>query len=161
MHQVDSIDPSPLVVAFSPTGLDDASQIAEMAADLIEVGLTHRSWTPRRVISHIRSRSTLALSATVDQRLIAFGIAEMHDKTAHLDLIAVAPSHQRCGVGRALIEQLEEHARSVGASEMRLELRISNAVALAFYKRLGYRECGRCERYYCATETAIQLKRLL
>ena len=135
--------------------------MAEMSAELIEVGLEHRSWTPRRISRHIRARDTLGVSATVHDQLVAFAIMEIHGEEAHLDLIAVAPSHQRCGVGCELVEQLEDHARDVGATEMRLELRIGNAAGLAFYESLGYRQCGRCERYYCAQETAIQVKRNL
>ena len=48
----------------------------------------------------------------------------------------VDPSHQRRGVGRAMIEELERYARTMGFKEVELK---SSITAYDFYKRLNYR----------------------
>jgi GNAT superfamily N-acetyltransferase len=46
------------------------------------------------------------------------------------------PGHQRRGIGRAMMENLEEYARTMGLKEVMLK---SSITAYDFYKRLGYR----------------------
>ena len=47
----------------------------------------------------------------------------------------VDPSYQRKGVGRAMMEELEEYARAMGLKEVMLK---SSITAYDFYKRLDY-----------------------
>lgn len=56
----------------------------------------------------------------------------------HVRRVAVAPEHQRQGIGSALMEWSHEHARSLGISEMRLGVRKQLPGNRAFYTRLGY-----------------------
>src|SRR5581483_3468345 len=92
----------------------DAYEIAVMSRYLIEVGLRGWSWPPERVVRSIRAQSTLAIAAEVRSHLVGFAIMEFGDVQAHLSLLAVKPSHQRCGIGRALLEWLEESALTAG-----------------------------------------------
>jgi ribosomal protein S18 acetylase RimI-like enzyme len=52
--------------------------------------------------------------------------------------VAVAPSQQRRGIGRALIERLEEEFSARGCLKVNLQVRASNEGVVAFYKKLGY-----------------------
>jgi ribosomal-protein-alanine N-acetyltransferase len=62
--------------------------------------------------------------------------------------VAVAPESRRAGLGRRLLAAAEDYARSRDAVCSVLEVRITNAPALAMYGRLGYRRIGRRRRYY-------------
>ena len=53
--------------------------------------------------------------------------------------LAVRPEFRGLGIGRALVEALEEHAREAGADEVWLNARDN---AYAFYERLGYEFTG-------------------
>ncbi|MGC9419583.1 MAG: GNAT family N-acetyltransferase [Rhodovulum sp.] len=46
------------------------------------------------------------------------------------------------GVGRALMEALEQAARDLGLGCLRLETGAALAAAVALYRRLGFEECG-------------------
>jgi ribosomal-protein-alanine N-acetyltransferase len=60
--------------------------------------------------------------------------------------IAVDPALRRRGVATALLEQMFERA---GPDESyTLEVRPSNAVAIALYERFGFRPAGTRRRYY-------------
>jgi GNAT superfamily N-acetyltransferase len=75
-----------------------------------------------------------------------------------LDNVAVAPSAQGKGHGRALVAFAEEEARRRGHGEVRLYTNVLMVENLALYGRLGFRETGRVsekgyERVYMAKAT--------
>ncbi|HUN28113.1 MAG TPA: GNAT family N-acetyltransferase [Steroidobacteraceae bacterium] len=138
--------------------IGDAPLIAAMSCQLVESGLAP-SWPAERVARHIRHAESVVLAAKHTGRLAGFAIMQFGDSTAHLNLLAVDPSSQRHGLGRALVHWLEESALVAGTFVIQLELRASNCGALAFYLRLGYRETGRVSGYYQRVEDAIQMSR--
>lgn len=60
----------------------------------------------------------------------------------------VAPAQRGSGVGRALIDYLDEIARTTGARCLWLETQNINYPAIQFYQRLGFRLCGLDESLY-------------
>ncbi|MEW6164655.1 MAG: ribosomal protein S18-alanine N-acetyltransferase [Pseudomonadota bacterium] len=68
----------------------------------------------------------------------------------HLLDIGVAPQRQRQGLGAALLEFLCARARAAGVVRMLLEVRPSNAAAVAFYRHFDFAEIGRRRGYYPA-----------
>ena len=69
---------------------------------------------------------------------------------AHLLNLSVAASHQRRGHGAALLRETARLARSLGASNMFLEVRPSNQGAQALYTRFGFRKVAVRRGYYPA-----------
>src|SRR5215216_2168542 len=104
----------------------DAYEIAVMSRYLVEVGLRGWSWPPERVAKAIRARSTCVVVAEVHSHLVGFGIMEFGDVQAHLSLLAVKPSYHRCGIGRSILEWLEDSALAAGITTITLELRANN-----------------------------------
>ena len=138
----------------------DVAEIAVMSRDLIENGLRW-SWTPQRVAASVRSRTALVVVARAVGRIEGFGIMRYGDDEAHLDLLGVASDCRRQGLGRRLVEWLEEAALVAGISAIFLEVRGSNHGAQAFYERLGYRKLTQIARYYQGRESAIRMGREL
>lgn len=64
------------------------------------------------------------------------------DGEFHVRRLAVDPSFQRRGVGRALMEWAEREALRQGRSAVVLGVRIALPGNLAFYRRLGYQVTG-------------------
>jgi ribosomal-protein-alanine N-acetyltransferase len=62
--------------------------------------------------------------------------------------IAVDPAGRRAGVGRVLLDAALTWAEGRGARETFLEVRASNAAAIALYERTGFRAVGRRPGYY-------------
>jgi ribosomal-protein-alanine N-acetyltransferase len=82
----------------------------------------------------------------VDGKLAGYLVCSRYDQTWHLMNIAVDPAARRRGLGRALLEQMFERA---GRNEQyTLEVRTSNAPAIALYERFGFRAAGTRRRYY-------------
>jgi ribosomal protein S18 acetylase RimI-like enzyme len=137
----------------------DAYEIAVMSRYLIEVGLRGWTWPPERVVKAVRARDTNVLAADVKQHLVGFAIMDFGDTSAHLSLLAVKPSHQRCGIGRLLMDWMEEAALTAGITTVSLELRVNNFGARAFYRMLGYKEISYIPGYYRGVETAVKMTR--
>ena len=137
----------------------DAYEIAVMSRYLVEVGLRGWSWPPERAAKAIRTRSTLVLVAEVQSHLVGYAIAEFGETQAHLSLLAVKPSYQRCGIGRGLIDWIEESALTAGIATVTLELRANNYGARSFYRLLGFQEGAYVPGYYRGVETALRMSR--
>jgi ribosomal-protein-alanine N-acetyltransferase len=135
---------------------DDAERLAELSRTLIEHGLPW-SWNEGRIASQIRHPECAVIVARDGRRLAGFASMQYLDRHAHLTLLAVRPGYRQRGIGRALVDWLEACARTAGVFEVRLELRISNAAALAFYERLGYIEDGIRKGYYAGREDARRM----
>ena len=84
----------------------EATTIANLSRDLIEYGLQWR-WTPMRVASSMRAADVNVLVACNHDNMAGFAIMRYGDDDAHLDLLAVAPPYRRAGIGRQLLEWLE------------------------------------------------------
>ena len=134
----------------------DATTIALMSKRLIEVQLPW-SWTPERVAKHICHRESVVLAARAGRKLAGFAIMQFSDTTAHLNLLAVEPAYERLGIGRRLVEWLEETAVTAGTFVIALEVRATNVGARWFYRRLGYREERCIVGYYCRVENAVRM----
>jgi [ribosomal protein S18]-alanine N-acetyltransferase len=77
-----------------------------------------------------------------------YGVMSLVVGEAHLLNICVAPEWQRQGYGRLLLEHFMELARERGASQMFLEVRLSNTAAIALYRGRGFNEVGMRKNYY-------------
>lgn len=139
---------------------DDAVEIAQMSRDLIEHGLAW-SWTPARVLRSIRGVDSSVVIARREGSLAAFAIMHVGMETAHLNLLAVASAHRRCGLGRRLIEWLSSTAIEAGVFRIDLELRASNAGARSFYERMGFQARETVAGYYQGREAALRMTRRL
>lgn len=67
---------------------------------------------------------------------------------AELLTIGVAASQQRKGLGRAMLDEMLELARAKRMRRVLLEVRPSNAVAVALYRSAGFAEVGLRRGYY-------------
>ena len=139
--------------------LPDAYPIALMSRVLIEAGLNGWSWDPERVARSIQARDTIALVATVQKPLVGFAIMNFGDTQAHLSLLAVSQSHQRCGIGTQMMKWLEESALVAGIATVNLELRANNHAARDFYRAMGFHDTAYIPGDYRGIETALRMSR--
>lgn len=138
----------------------DAHAIAVMSRDLIEAGLGWE-YQPERVARMLADPGILAVVARNGGRTAGFALMSFGDSRAHLALLAVAPTHQRAGVGRRLLDWQVLSAQVAGVVSVNVELRVDNAAALALYSSAGFTETIRVPGYYRARETAIRMIRVL
>ncbi|HEV3053411.1 MAG TPA: ribosomal protein S18-alanine N-acetyltransferase [Solirubrobacteraceae bacterium] len=80
------------------------------------------------------------------ERIVGYLVCSRYDQAWHLMNIAVDPGARRRGLGSALLAAMIERAGENAAYT--LEVRTSNAGAIALYERFGFRAAGTRRRYY-------------
>jgi GNAT superfamily N-acetyltransferase len=91
------------------------------------------------------------------------GFEVWHERLV-LWFLYIAPAWRRRGIGRALIERVEDHGRELGATHVWLETSNVNVPGVTAYERLGYTLCGVDRLYYGSYmpgEAAIYLAKTL
>jgi GNAT superfamily N-acetyltransferase len=124
--------PRDLIVGLA--NASDAQAMSVMSRDLIEAGL---GWEYRRdrVAAMIVDKDTTAIVTRDGPRVAGFAIMTFGAERGHLALLAVRPSHQRCGIAHRMVAWLTETALVAGAASLHVELRVTNLAALASLTR--------------------------
>jgi ribosomal-protein-alanine N-acetyltransferase len=90
----------------------------------------------------------LAEVAEAGQEIVGYVIARAASDEGEILNLAVAPAHQRRGVGRALARHALASLAARGARSVYLEVRESNVAARALYEGLGFEPVARRANYY-------------
>lgn len=119
--------------AYQPS--DESSVVALWR----ECGLV-RSWNdPHKDIRRkLTVQPGLFLVGTIDGTLVASVMAGYDGHRGWVNYLAVAPQHRKSGLGRALMQKVEEELHAMGCPKLNLQVRTSNAEVIAFYRKLGY-----------------------
>ena len=86
--------------------------------------------------------------AELDGRLGGMLILWMIVDEAHIATIATHPSYRRQGIASRLLIEALKSAYAEGARSALLEVRAGNMAAQEMYRKFGFEEVGRRERYY-------------
>jgi [ribosomal protein S18]-alanine N-acetyltransferase len=90
----------------------------------------------------------------------AYSVVQAVADEMHVHNLAVEPAERRRGLGRLLMELALDWGRRRGARRAFLEVRPSNAAAVALYGSLGFRTVSLRRRYYQhPTEDALILEK--
>jgi [ribosomal protein S18]-alanine N-acetyltransferase len=106
-------------------------------------------WTERsfhfEVTSNPASRCWVAEHAGL---IVGVVVAWLLVDEVHIATIATHPDYRRQGIAQALLVHVLKSGAAEGALSSFLEVRASNFVAQAMYRKFGYEETGRRPRYY-------------
>ena len=105
-------------------------------------------WSEKSIASELSNKLAFWLVATEGERVAGYiGSQTVMDETDMMN-VAVHPDFRRQGIAEALVNGLVEHLKTVGSRCLTLEVRASNAPAIALYEKLGFSEIGRRRNYY-------------
>jgi ribosomal-protein-alanine N-acetyltransferase len=104
-------------------------------------------WSLAMFVLEVSKPSGIHLAAMVDERIRGYVICSRYDTVWHVMNVAVDPDARRMGVATSLLEGLLERIDEP-EPRLTLEVRQSNAPAIALYERLGFRAAGLRRRYY-------------
>jgi [ribosomal protein S18]-alanine N-acetyltransferase len=108
-------------------------------------------WSLAMFVLELSKPSGICLAAETtgsdERELVGYLICSRYDTVWHVMNVAVDPDRRRHGIATALIAAL---LADVGDrdSQVTLEVRRSNAGAIALYERFGFRSAGVRRRYY-------------
>ena len=105
-------------------------------------------WSEKSVASELDNKWALWQVAVEDDRVIGYiGSQTSIDETDVMN-VAVHPDFRRRGIAESLIIRLVEELKNRGSHALMLEVRASNAPAIALYEKLGFLQVGCRKNYY-------------
>ena len=128
----------------------------------IERAVFNDPWSRRSFVDLVGERQVVFLVAVDGQAIVGYTIVLLTPPESELANLAVSRLMQHQGLGRRLLSEAVGAARERGCREMFLEVRASNAAAIALYSAEGFTAVGRRVRYYARPiEDAIVMRAAL
>lgn len=87
-------------------------------------------------------------------------IRPLEKRCAEIKRVYTKKAYRKSGVGKAVLDFLEDKARTFGYDEMKLETRRINEKAVGFYQANGYKECLPYGKYIGRSEAICMAKSL-
>jgi ribosomal-protein-alanine N-acetyltransferase len=120
------------------------------AIEKIERASYPTPWSRSMFASELAKPSSICLGAfdLASGDLVGYLVISRYVDAWHVMNVAVALEHRRRGIATTLLERLFELTAGRGKRGYTLEVRISNAEAIALYERLGFKARGVRRGYY-------------
>lgn len=99
-------------------------------------------WSRAGLATELKEPTACFLAAECEGKTV--GYAGMHCvlEEAYVTNVAVDPAYRRRGIGRLLMDALQQEAQKQGAAFLSLEVRASNTAALDLYRGSGFQAVG-------------------
>ena len=105
-------------------------------------------WSEKSIASELGNIWSYWIVALDSERVVGYiGSQSSADETDVMN-VAVHPDYRRRGIAESLIESLIRELKNRGSHALMLEVRDSNAPAIALYEKLGFQQVGLRKNYY-------------
>ncbi len=105
-------------------------------------------WSYKSLEEELTNKTAHFFVATVDGEVAGYIGVYIVCESCFVTNVAVFPQFRRQGVATALIKMAALTADAMGTDFISLEVRQSNAPAIALYRSLGFEEMGLRKNYY-------------
>ena len=135
---------------ISPMTRDDIPALVELEKQCFS-----KPWTYEGFAAELENSAAHFLTAKLGGNIVGYiGFQAVLDE-GYVDNVAVSPECRRQGIAKALLTEAIEESKRMGLAFLSLEVRQSNAPAIALYKSFGFETVGVRKRFYTApTEDA-------
>ncbi len=148
------MDSVPLDSRQAEQVLMDTIEFREMApedADAVEVvekACFAIPWSRDSFWKEAINENTLYLLALAGEKVIGYVGCWISYEEAQITNVAIMPEYRGRGIGTRLFGEIIQRVKEKGVTAMTLEVRPTNAPALAIYTGYGFKEAGRRPKYY-------------
>lgn len=134
--------------------------VAQVAA--LEKRCFSDPWSENSIASELKNPLSLWLVALDGEEVLGYIGSQSVQGESDMMNVAVAPTHRRQGIAEALVAQLSAQLKALGNESLTLEVRASNAGAIALYEKMAFEQAGRRPNYYRnPKEDALILRKVL
>jgi len=81
----------------------------------------------------------LFLVGLIDGKIAATVMGGYEGHRGWVNYLAVSPEYRRMGLGREIMDAVEEKLKAMGCPKINLQIRTNNFEAIKFYERVGYK----------------------
>lgn len=124
----------------------NATHVSQVAA--LEKLCFADPWSEMSIASELQNLWAYWLVAVSDDRVVGYIGSQSSIDEADVMNVAVHPEYRRQGIAEGLICTLVEELKNRGIHALLLEVRASNAPAIALYEKLGFQQVGLRKNYY-------------
>ena len=124
----------------------DAKHVSQVAA--LEAICFQDPWSENSVASELNNPLSFWLVALEGDRVAGYVGSQTVVGETDMMNVAVHPDFRRRGVAEALILALVEELKAMDSHCLTLEVRASNAPAIALYEKMGFSQIGLRKNYY-------------
>lgn len=128
--------------------------------DILEIAALEKEcfsdpWSYQMLADTFCSGNAVTVAADAGGRVVGYAFAALAGEDADVANVAVSPDHRRRGIAENMLSVLIERAAASGVKKLFLEVRVSNAPAMALYLKTGFRGVYARPRYYADGEDAL------
>ena len=105
-------------------------------------------WSENSIASELNSRLSYWLVAVENGEVLGYIGSQSVLGESDMMNVAVHPDHRRRGIAEALVNALSRDLKERSNVCLTLEVRASNAPAIALYEKLGFAQVGLRKNYY-------------
>ncbi len=129
--------------------IDDVREEQLEQIEEIEKACFSLPWTIEQLKSQLKDSQHEFIASLDDEgRVLGYvGMMYVLDE-GYISNVAVDPEARRQGIGRDLIKELMARAAALDLAFVTLEVRCSNAAAIALYEKQGFLPVGKRKNYY-------------
>ncbi len=127
-------------------------------SQLEEQCFSNDRWSYRTFANCYENPAFYGIVAVDGDEIIGYAGITVASDSADIENILVAERYRRSGVGSKLVKELIKHARKKGASQIFLEVRVSNVPAMCMYLKYGFVGSYARTRYYSDGEDCLVMK---
>lgn len=131
------------MIQILPMTYDYVSQVAQL-----EKLCFSSPWSENSVASELNNPLAFWLVAVEGDRLAGYVGSQSVMGESDMMNVAVHPDFRRRGIARQLIEALIAALKERDCHSLTLEVRASNAPAIALYEAMDFQQAGRRRNYY-------------
>ena len=121
----------------------DIAEVSRLEAEIFT-----QPWSQQGFLDALSGENVIFLVAESKGRIVGYCGMYCAADEGEITNVAVAPKARRCGVGRRLRERFLGEARSAGARQVILEVRVSNEAAIRLYEKFGFTIRGTRRNFY-------------
>lgn len=143
-----------MIIKMTPDHVPQVAQLEEICFG--------DPWSEKSIASELSNPLALWLVAEEDGVVVGYVGSQTVPPESDVMNVAVHPNYRRKGIAQTLIEALCEELKGQGNEMLTLEVRASNASAIALYEKMGFIQVGLRKNYYRnPKEDALILQRSL
>lgn len=105
-------------------------------------------WSERLFYDELKNPHTVYYVCEKNDEILGYGGVWHVLDEGQITNIAVKKAYRGQGVGTMLLNKITDYAKAQDLSKIELEVRVSNAAAIALYEKFGFLPVGKRKCYY-------------